>query len=135
MDSKSGRHKGGCAGSIAWIYEDQLFVFHAGDTMAIQIRDGQATVLTHSHECNGGIYRFFGLGPELEIDVGAHSLEEGDRVLLFSDGVTKAFELLEAVEVVEEFTDIRRAVMELAQRSRHKGSSDDITVLLFEVED
>ncbi len=32
---------GGCAGTVAWINEKKLFIFHAGDTLAILIRDGK----------------------------------------------------------------------------------------------
>jgi PPM family protein phosphatase len=29
--------KGGCAGTVVWIIEDQLYMFHAGDTTALLI--------------------------------------------------------------------------------------------------
>lgn len=63
------RPLGGCAGTVIWITEGDLFVFHAGDTIAFLIREGEITQITRLHEMNGGIYRYFGMGVNLEIDV------------------------------------------------------------------
>lgn len=129
------RPVGGCAGTIVWIYRESLFVFHAGDTLGLLMRDGEATQLNKLHEVNGAIYRYFGLGSSLQIEVKKFFLEEGDRILLISDGVSKVFHPQEAAAVVEQFDDICRAVTELVHRSRGRGSSDDITALLIEIED
>lgn len=127
------RPLGGCAGSVIWIMDKKLFVFHAGDTVAVLIRDGKATQLTHLHEIDGAIYRYFGLGPNLQIDVTNQTLKNYDRILLISDGVTKAYHLTAAAAIVEEHGDnLKKAVEDLARRARTKGSQDDITVLLVE---
>lgn len=131
---------GGCAGTLAWINNGKLIIFHAGDTAAILLRpDREPQVLTRIHEANGGIYRYFGLGEELKIDVESIGVEEGDLLLLVSDGVTKVFSTTEAAAVVQETFDktgdVSAAARELAVRSRSKKSSDDITVLLIEVND
>jgi PPM family protein phosphatase len=129
------RPAGGCAGTVIWIQGEALFVFHAGDTAGVLIRDDTTTRLNRLHETNGGIYRYFGLGPSLQIDVQQFSLEEGDRILLVSDGVTKAFHPEEAASVINQFDDKGRAVTELVQRSMRRGSTDDITALLVEIEE
>jgi PPM family protein phosphatase len=132
------RPLGGCAGTVAWINNGKLVLFHAGDTAAILLRpDRDPQVLTRIHEANGGIYRYFGLGEELKIDVESFGVEEGDLLLLVSDGVTKVFSTTEAASVARETFDktgdVGAAAQELASRSRGKKSSDDITVLLIEV--
>jgi serine/threonine protein phosphatase PrpC len=129
------RPLGGCAGTVAWLHEHLLFVFHAGDTVALLIRDGKSLQLTRIHETNGAIYRYFGLGPQLKIDVDHSPLEDGDRILLLSDGVTKVYHPDETAGVIQEYDDPLRAVSELCGRSRSRGSTDDITVLLIEIED
>ena len=84
---------------------------------------------------DGAIFRYYGLGPSLKIDVDHFTIEESDRILLLSDGVTKVFHPSEAAKFVEEYLDISQAANSLAQRSLALGSTDDITVLLFEVEE
>ena len=126
---------GGCAGTIAWLHEGLLYIFHAGDTLAILIRDGQTTQLTQIHEHNNIMLRYFGLGPELEMEVVNCTLEPFDRILLISDGVTRVHSVSEAAQVIDSFEDNCRAVEELARRSKVLGAPDDITVLLIEVEE
>jgi len=127
---------GGCAGTVAWIYDSKLHLFHAGDTAAVLLRDGRMTRLTREHQTeNGAIFRYFGLGPNLVIETDDLLLEEFDRVLLVTDGVTKAFSLEEASDVVELYDDIGIGAKALVQRSRTKGSQDDITALLIEIEE
>lgn len=133
--SGTDRPLGGCAGTVVWIVGQTLHVFHAGDTAAIHIRDGRFRQLTQFHETGNLITRYFGQGPKLQIDLADLQLEESDRILLVSDGVTKVLHPADAVEVVEKHDDISRGSMELARRAVARGSADDITVLLIEVED
>jgi len=134
----SDRPLGGCAGTVAWLRDRQVTVFHAGDTVGMIIRDGQEPrMLTRLHETHGDIYRYFGLGESLQIDVETCMVEEGDLILMMSDGVTKAFSTTEAANLVKgiygKTADIASAAEELALRSRSRKSSDDITVLIVEV--
>ncbi len=127
---------GGCAGTVVWIYEGILYSFHAGDTVGLLIRDGKSEQITHDHQTpDGAIYRYFGLGVNLEIERDLFTLEELDRILLLSDGVTKIFHPEEAAALVENYDDISVGARELANRSQRRGSSDDITVMVIEVEE
>lgn len=130
------RPLGGCAGTVVWLHNAVAYVFHAGDTQALLIRDGKVSNMNRLHEApNGAIFRYFGLGSSLQIDVDHFALEESDRILMVSDGVTKAFHPAEAGAIVEQFDEKCRAVTELVNRSRSRGSADDITALLIEVEE
>ncbi len=134
------RPLGGAAGTIAWIRDFRLTIFHAGDTAGILLRQGHPPrVLTSIHEFDGGISRYFGLGRQLEIEVKSECLEEGDLILMVSDGVTKVFSTTEAANLVletfERTGDTGMAVQELVTRSRSKKSVDDITAMLIEILD
>lgn len=134
------RPLGGAAGTIAWIHDQKLTLFHAGDTAGILLREKSPPhLLTGLHEYDGGITRYFGLGRHLEIEVKTLPLEEGNLILLVSDGVTKAYSTTEAANLVQEIFDktgdICTAVQELVMRSRSKRSSDDITAMVIEVLD
>ena len=131
---------GGCAGTVAWLHDEHVTLFHAGDTVGILVRDGQEPrQLTRLHDIHGDIYRYFGLGKALEIDVESCVVEEGDLVLLISDGITKAYSTTEAANLVSEVYgktgDIAKAAEELVTRSRGRKSTDDITALIVEIED
>ena len=135
------RPLGGAAGTIAWIHDQRLTLFHAGDTAGILLRQNHSPrLLTGLHEYDGGITRYFGLGRRLELEVKSERLLVGDLILLVSDGVTKVFSTTEAANLAQEIYDktggdIGMAAQELAIRSRSKKSVDDITVMLIEVED
>ena len=128
------RPLGGCAGTIAWVHGNKLHAFHAGDTVGFLIRAGRAISLTRQHEKNGAIYRYFGLGPNLKIDSCRLTIEEGDRILLFSDGVTKVMHPASAADLVGTSHDIAEATTRLSRLARLRGSPDDITVLTVSIE-
>jgi serine/threonine protein phosphatase PrpC len=128
------RPLGGCAGTVAWVREDQLHIFHAGDTCGILIRNGKAIELTQAHQtADGAIYKYFGLGEHLKLFHNHTSIEEGDRVLLISDGITKVKHPVEAATMLNNFQDIAIAANSLAMAAQAAGSNDDITALLLEV--
>ena len=51
------------------------------------------------------------------------------------DGIGSASKGKEAADVIEEYDDIALGAKALVQRSRAKGSQDDITALLIEIEE
>ena len=134
------RPLGGAAGTIAWIHDQRLTLFHAGDTAGILLRKNHPPrVLTGLHEFDGGITRYFGLGRRLELEVKTFPLFDGDLILLVSDGVTKVYSTTEAANLVQEIYDktgdIGMAAQELVIRSRSKKSVDDITAMVIEIEE
>lgn len=86
------RPDGACAGTIVWIDVKWVaHIFHAGDTTALLIRDGFPQVLTTVHQNGDGhLSNYFGM-PTLQLQTQSLQLEEGDRLLVFSDGIGKAF--------------------------------------------
>lgn len=130
-----GSASGGCAGTVIWIKDDCFYTFHAGDTVALIIRDGTATRITGSHDVGGAVYKYFGLGNQLEIDFEKHELIQGDRLVLLSDGVTSAVDLQEAADVINEYDDSGWGASVLGRLSQLKGSTDDITVMIIDIEE
>ena len=130
------RPLGGCAGTVAWLLKETLYIFHIDDTVAVLIRDGVGTQLTKVHQLDdGAIFRYFGMGTDLRIDIEHFLVEESDRILLLSDGVTKIFHPVEAAYLVEEYIDVSIAVKTLTRRAQTMGSTDDITAMLIQVEE
>uniref|UniRef100_A0A7V4G7N1 Protein serine/threonine phosphatase 2C family protein n=1 Tax=Desulfobacca acetoxidans TaxID=60893 RepID=A0A7V4G7N1_9BACT len=132
-------NKGGCAGTVVWIHGNRLFSFHAGDTVALLLRDKKGEQFTDLHELDNALYRFFGLGPKLELDIKRMELKEFDIILMVTDGVTKVIHPREAgssvTAMLEEYGDPTRAARRLVETARSRGSTDDITVLLIEMDE
>jgi serine/threonine protein phosphatase PrpC len=102
----------------------------------VAIREGEAVELTLPHQApDGAIFRYFGLSDQLQFHYNEMHLEEEDRILLVSDGVTKVKHPREAAAIVTEYQDIAKAVNALAVATLAAGSNDDITALLLEVSD
>ena len=62
------RTLGGCAGTIAWFYGTQVYLFHAGDTVGYLFKGEDLTQLTKEHGSGKFIDNYFGLGANMFID-------------------------------------------------------------------
>lgn len=131
----STRTLGGCAGTIAWFSGTQIILFHAGDTVGFLLKGDILTRLTQEHGSGKFIDNFFGMGSDLFVETFSFELEEGDAIVMVSDGVTKGLTSADIGKCVFKYlTDSpERAAKELCQLARRKGSRDDITALIVEV--
>lgn len=129
------RSLGACAGTVVWVDEDMTArIFHAGDTSAILVRDGIARPLTaEQHSPDGHLANYFGLD-DLELEFRSLQLEEGDRLLIMSDGVTKALSFGKIVGIVESEPTRAASLRALVRAARAAGSGDDATALLVDIE-
>lgn len=129
------RPLGGCAGTIAWFYETQAFLFHAGDTIGYRLRGDNLSTLTSEQSNDNTLYNYFGIGRSLLIESFSLELEEGDVVILVSDGVTKSLTPTDIDQCVIQYLvgSPQRAATELCKFAQRKGSRDDITALIIEI--
>ena len=84
-----------------------------------------------------GLLRFWGMGNSLEIEVQKYPLEDGDVIIIASDGVIKGLNLYEIISCVQNtyLRSSEHAARELCQLAEQGGSQDDITAIVIEVED
>lgn len=126
----------GCVGTILWIFGDQMHVFHAGDTAAVLVIENKKTLLTSVHQAiDGAVTRYFGQGSSFKMDVQTHTIDEGDRIYLMSDGVSKVQDFAAATLSYDERPDLPSAVLMIAEQALRLGSTDDITVLGIDIEE
>ena len=76
------------------------------------------------------ITRAVGGDPEIEVDFFEVSLEEGDQILMCSDGLTDMLEDEEIFEIINEKKDVREAIDELIDAANDYGGNDNITIIL-----
>ena len=136
---------GACAGTVAWLKDNKLFLLHAGDTFAVHIPadyddPSDYRALTTEHAIGNGISRYFGQGDILKMDAHEYEVDEGDIIVLFSDGVIKSLGFRTIAEAVREWMNFYPnpsgyAAKQLCNLALKRGSSDDITALIIEIEE
>lgn len=129
------RSLGACAGTVIWVDKNWVaHVFHAGDTSALLIRDGIVQQLTTVHHSAAGhLTSYFGLD-YLQLETKEIQLEEGDRLLLLSDGITKVLYNQQITDLVESQPTRPASLSALFKAANNKGTRDDATAVLFDTE-
>ncbi len=135
MIQESDRAMGACAGTVIWVDEDwRAHIFHAGDTSALLIGSGLVQQLTSVHHSSDGhLSNYFGLD-HFQLETKAIQLEEGDRILLLSDGITKVLFNQQIADLVESKSTRSASLSALLNEANVKGTRDDVTVILVDIE-
>jgi PPM family protein phosphatase len=146
----------GCTLTMAVIRGRSLFVAQVGDSRAYLCRNGAMVQLTHDQTYQqylaemgieappgptGGsnrniLLRAVGSRETLEgIEVNGTSLRQGDRILLCCDGLYSMVRIPEdAAAVVNGSESLAAKCQALVDRANEAGGTDNITVVLAEVE-
>jgi serine/threonine protein phosphatase PrpC len=134
---------------------ERVVIGHVGDSRAYRIRDGIIQRLTRDHSLVEEMRRrgqitqaeaeehpqrsiiTRALGPEADVDVDVQAVpaEPGDLFLLCSDGLTSMLEDETVKEIIVGADSLEDAVTGLVYEANLAGGRDNITVLLFQVED
>jgi PPM family protein phosphatase len=141
--------------TAVYLDESDLAVAHVGDSRAYIFRDGELVRLTHDHSLveelirrgkltpeqaaahpqRSIITRALGIEPEVEVDTWTYPMRAGDVVLLCSDGLTSMISEPQIAAVLAEESDLERAGDRLITEANEAGGRDNITVVLFRLED
>ena len=135
--------------------DDHLAVAHVGDSRAYIFRDGELTRLTQDHSLveelvrqgklteeqaaehpqRSIITRALGIEGDVEVDTWSYSMRAGDVVLLCSDGLTSMIGEDTIGRILGGETSLDRAADQLIGAANEAGGRDNITVVLFRIED
>jgi protein phosphatase len=141
--------------TAAYVGESDVTVAHVGDSRAYLWRDGELTRLTRDHSLVGElvargklteeqaeahpqrnvITRALGAEPDVEVDVEVFGARDGDVFLLCSDGLTGMIQEPGARRVLEGMRDLDQAGRDLIAAANAAGGRDNITVILFRLEE
>jgi serine/threonine protein phosphatase PrpC len=112
----------------AVLHQGQLVVAHVGDSRAYLVRGGQARLVTRDHvwleddENYGALTRWLGGSrhPSVKVDLTIEALQEGDTIVLCSDGLTDVVDGPEIGTVASKSRPqiAARQLIELANRRR-----------------
>ncbi|MCP9491653.1 MAG: Stp1/IreP family PP2C-type Ser/Thr phosphatase [Solirubrobacteraceae bacterium MAG38_C4-C5] len=141
--------------TAAVVGEHDVAVAHVGDSRAYRLRDGALERLTDDHSLveelqrqgkltaqeathhpqRSIITRALGPEPSVEVDSATWPAEPGDVFLLCSDGLTSMIEDHQVAAVVREAPSMEQAARSLVAAANEAGGRDNITVVLFRLEE
>jgi protein phosphatase len=141
--------------TMAYVFRDDLFVVHVGDSRCYLFRDDRLYRLTRDHTMVEDMIRagylqpqeaarhrlrhvitnvVGGLDPGVQVEVHKLHLEPGDQVLLCSDGLTEMVADTEIRAILQSGLDTEPACRRLVELANENGGKDNVTVLVARFE-
>lgn len=121
------------------IKSSTLHGFHVGDTRVYLYSNGQLEKLTNDHVLISGkrthLARALGADSHLEVDYFKRLLNQGDRILLTSDGVHEVLDNNAIKELLASEHDLEEQAKALVNLALYKGSNDNLTALILAVDE
>jgi serine/threonine protein phosphatase PrpC len=141
--------------TAAYVGESEVTIAHVGDSRAYVLRDGELIRLTKDHSLVGElvargklteeqaemhpqrsvITRALWSEPDVDIDVHVYQARAGDLFLLNSDGLTSMVPEARVKPIIENAGSLADAGRELIAAANEAGGRDNITVILFRVDE
>ncbi len=150
-----GRPGMGCTATAAYIEGTQLAIAHVGDSRAYLVHDHTLIRVTRDHSyveelVDAGeitadearvhpnrsvITRALGSDPTMYADHFQLNIEEGDRLILCSDGLSSMIPDAEIETIANQSATAQMAVDNLVDAALAAGGSDNVTVVVVDVVD
>jgi protein phosphatase len=148
-------HGMGTTLTLAYSLNDELFIAHAGDSRCYMCREGSLFRATRDHtlveelvkhgqisadEAKSHRWRHVitnALGGEdftTNVEVHKLHLQDGDCILLCSDGLTEMLSDEQISQIILASTDPEQACRQLVDRANAEGGKDNITVVIARFE-
>ncbi|MPZ91339.1 MAG: Stp1/IreP family PP2C-type Ser/Thr phosphatase [Actinobacteria bacterium] len=128
---------------------------HVGDSRAYLLREGKLTQVTEDHTLVGRmvkegrlsadeaerhpqrsiVTRALGVDSVVEVDLMTVDLQEGDRILICSDGLSSMIDSDSIASILEEESDPQVAAERLVDAANEAGGEDNITVVILDIVD
>jgi protein phosphatase len=141
--------------TVAYVGENDLAIAHVGDSRFYVLRDGELTQLTDDHSLVGElvrrgqisaeeaedhpqrsiITRALGIEGEVVVDHFSWPVRDGDVFLLCSDGLTGMVPDARVAQLIGGAPNLSTAATQLVAAANEAGGRDNITVILFRVEE
>lgn len=120
------------------IHGDKAYIANVGDSRAYLIRGDTIRQLTTDHiwleddENYGALTRWLGGGgnPTVEVDLTIEKLQDGDVIVLCTDGLSDVVTEKRIKEIVSRYP-VNKAVRKLLDQANLSGASDNVTALVI----
>lgn len=133
--------------------DGSLVVVNVGDSRACMVHNGSLTQLTDDHSVtaelvrrgelsdhealdhphHGVLTRALGVGPDIELDTVAQPVEEGDRLVVGTDGLFNEVPNDEVESLMAAPEDLQATADALVELALSRGGRDNIAVVIAEV--
>lgn len=130
---------------------NSLTIAHVGDSSVFSITKTGIEKITKDHSVVGMMLDLGTLTPEeakkhpqrhyitravgtafgVEVDVTNHSLADGERILMCTDGLTDMASPDEIFEIVSKSASLAEAADSLVNLAKNAGGSDNVTLIIF----
>jgi serine/threonine protein phosphatase PrpC len=141
--------------TAAHVGEAEVTIAHVGDSRAYLMRDGEVVRLTRDHSLVGEliargklteeqaethpqrsvITRALGPEPNVQVDVETFQVRDGDVFLVCSDGLTSMIPESRLAPILTRAESLEEAGRELIGAANEAGGRDNITVVLFRLQE
>jgi protein phosphatase len=141
--------------TAAYVGEQEVTIAHVGDSRAYVLRDGRLERLTRDHSLVGElvargklteeqaethpqrsvITRALGPEPDVQVDVQSYQARDGDLFMVCSDGLTSMVPEPRVTAILDGAGALEQAGRELIAAANDAGGRDNITVILFRLEE
>ena len=126
--------------SIAHVGDSRIYLFREGTLQQVtqdhslvmeQVRKGMITLEeAEHHKMSSIIMRALGAEPTVKVDLDEIWVNEGDQVLLCSDGLTRMVSDEGIAQVLAEAETAQRAADRLVEIANDNGGEDNVTVIV-----
>jgi protein phosphatase len=144
----------GTTAVVCYISGGKLYALNAGDSRLYIIND-KITQVTKDHSFVGElvelgviseqqaqhhpqkniITRALGTEPEIDVDIYTEKLNDGDTILLCTDGLTNMLSDKKIIELVNSDSDISVVTKALIDEAKKSGGNDNITAVVIKTSD
>jgi len=153
MAEQLGSGRMGTTLTAAYILGNRLYLTHVGDSRAYLIRSGRAICLSADHTEVGDMVRSKLLSPDkirthaqrsiltkaiglslfIQPDITEHRLQEGDHLILCSDGVWSVISDEDFVRAVSEVSSVEEISQRLVELAIQNETDDNASVVVIHV--
>lgn len=150
-----GTQDAGCDGmgttaTLALINKAKLYIGHIGDSRGYLIKNGQINQITQDHSLVAELLRkgsisegealkhpqknvitkALGSDSQVKADVLALGFDDGDILILCTDGLSNFVDKYEIEKFALEIEDCQEACEEMVKLANHRGGYDNITIIM-----
>jgi protein phosphatase len=146
---RMGQGRMGTTLTAAVVANDQLFLAHVGDSRAYLIRNGRVTCLTDDHTTVGDLVRMKVLSPDkvrthaqrsilnrciglslfVQPDLIQHQVQDGDRLVMCSDGIWSVIQDEEFAELAQDAPTAHNHNQRLIDLALERQTDDNVSAI------